>query len=67
MSSLATKIMRRINGHGRGNWVCTPKDFLDLGNRAAVDRALSRLVEDRAFIGLLNLLGSLTQAESNPH
>ena len=49
MSSLATKIMRRINGHGRGNWVCTPKDFLDLGNRAAVDRALSRLVEDHTL------------------
>ena len=46
MSSLAIKIMRRISGHGRGNWVCTPKDFLDLGNRAAVDCVLSRLVED---------------------
>ena len=25
-------------------WVCTPKDFLDLGNRASVDQALYRLV-----------------------
>jgi hypothetical protein len=49
MPTLATKIMRRINGHGRGNWVCTPKDFLDLGNRAAVDRVLSRLVEDNTL------------------
>lgn len=26
-------------------WVFTPKDFVDLGNRAAVDQALSRLVK----------------------
>lgn len=37
--------MKRIRGHGRGKWVCTPKDFLDLGARAAVDQALSRLVK----------------------
>lgn len=37
-------MMRRIRSHGRGKWVCTPKDFLDLGSRAAVDQALSRLV-----------------------
>lgn len=44
MSSVATRIMRRVRGHGRGKWVCTPGDFLDLGSRAAVDGALSRLV-----------------------
>jgi hypothetical protein len=44
MNSLTAKIMRRIRGHGRGTWVCTPKDFLDLGCRAAIDQALSRLV-----------------------
>ncbi len=44
MGSLADRIMRRVRGHGRGRWVCTPKDFLDLGSRAAVDRALARLV-----------------------
>ena len=43
MSNLADKIMKRVRGHGRGNWVCRPKDFLDLGTRAAVDQALSRL------------------------
>lgn len=43
MTSLADKIMKRVRGHGRGKWVCTPKDFLDLGSRAAVDQALSRL------------------------
>jgi len=40
---LADKIMKRIRGHGRGRWVCGAKDFLDLGSRAAVDQALSRL------------------------
>ena len=30
--------------HGKGKWVCTPKDFLDLGSREAIDQALSRLV-----------------------
>ncbi len=45
MLSLATKIMRRIKGHGRGKWACTPKDFLDLGNRAAIDQVLARLVK----------------------
>ena len=43
MIVLADKIRKRIRGHGRGNWVCSAKDFLDLGSRAAVDQALSRL------------------------
>ncbi|MBK1668203.1 hypothetical protein CKO28_09150 [Rhodovibrio sodomensis] len=33
--------MRRVRAHGRG-WVFTPRDFLDLGTRAAVDQALKR-------------------------
>ena len=45
MSYLSDKIMKRVRAHGRGKWVCTPKDFLDLGSRAAVDQALSRLVK----------------------
>ena len=44
MASVAKRIMRRVAAHGKGRWVCTPKDFLDLGSRAAVDAALSRLV-----------------------
>ncbi len=36
------QILNRIRGKGRG-WVFVPKDFLDLGSRAAVDKALSRL------------------------
>ncbi|HZS18699.1 MAG TPA: DUF6088 family protein [Candidatus Udaeobacter sp.] len=36
------KILDRIYGKGRG-WVFTPKRFLDLGSRDAVDQALFRL------------------------
>lgn len=45
MTRIADKIMKRVSAHGRGKWVCTPKDFLDLGSREAVDQALSRLVK----------------------
>ena len=45
MSRMADKIIKRVSAHGRGRWVCTPKDFLDLGSREAVDQALSRLVK----------------------
>lgn len=44
MTGIADKIMRRVRSRGKGRWVCTPKDFLDIGSRAAVDQALSRLV-----------------------
>lgn len=40
----ADKIKRRIGGKGRGA-VFTPSDFFDLGSRAAVDQALSRLAD----------------------
>ncbi|MBI1392409.1 MAG: hypothetical protein GC152_06670 [Alphaproteobacteria bacterium] len=42
------KIKRRVIRKGRGA-VFTPADFLDLGSRAAVDQALSRLA-DQKFI-----------------
>ncbi len=44
MTAVTHAIMKRVNAHGRGRWVCTPKDFLDIGSREAVDQALSRLV-----------------------
>ena len=44
MSGISGQIMKRIQGRGRGS-VWTPKDFLDLGSRAAVDQALGRLVQ----------------------
>lgn len=59
MSGIADEIMKRIRAKGRGKWVCTPKDFLDLGERAAVDQALSRLARSgklrRASRGLYDL------------
>lgn len=45
MTGIADKIIKRVRAKGRGKWVCTPKDFLDLGSRAAVDQALSRLAK----------------------
>ena len=47
MTGMGAKIMDRVRARGRGQWVCTPKDFLDLGSRASVDQALSRLVAAR--------------------
>lgn len=44
MSAVADKIMKRVRGKGRG-WAFTPKDFLDLGTRASVDMALTRLMQ----------------------
>ena len=59
MTRVADRIMRRVSAHGRGRWVCTPKDFLDLGSRQAIDQALSRLVKTgrlrRAGHGLYDL------------
>ena len=48
MNGIADKIMRRIRSRSKRHdgWVCTPTDFLDIGSRAAVDQALSRLVKD---------------------
>jgi hypothetical protein len=37
--------MARVRRHGRGVRVYTPRDFLDLGTRGAVDMALSRLAK----------------------
>ena len=53
MQGISQGILNRVRGHGRGCWVCTPKDFLDLGSRDAVDKALSRLVKQ----GVLRRIG----------
>jgi hypothetical protein len=42
------KVLDRIYGKGRG-WVFTPKRFLDLGPRAAVDKALNRLADGKTI------------------
>jgi len=55
--SIENKIFNRIIGKKKG-WVFTPSHFLDLGNRAAIDQALSRLVRSgnirRLVRGLYN-------------
>jgi hypothetical protein len=43
LSSVQDRVLARIQAAGRGS-VHVPADFLDLGSRAAVDQALSRLV-----------------------
>ena len=43
MTGVAAKIMQRVSTHDSGVPVCTPKDFLDIGSREAVDQAMSRL------------------------
>ena len=45
MKGIAKKIMKRMSAHSSGKWVGTPKDFVDLGSREAVDQALTRLVK----------------------
>src|SRR5579859_6816774 len=44
MKPMVDQILSRVRRRGRGA-VFTPKDFLDLGGRAAVDQALSRLAK----------------------
>ena len=45
---VVNKLLKRIRGHGRGA-VFSSADFLDLGTRAALDQALSRLVKQGAI------------------
>jgi len=44
MKSITDQIISRIKRRKPG-WVFTPKDFLDVGARAAIDQVLSRLVK----------------------
>lgn len=46
--SIQDKVLARLRAKGRGT-VCVPADFLDLGSRAAVEQALSRLVRAGAL------------------
>jgi len=48
MQTVANKVVKRVDSHGDG-WVFTPTDFLDVGSRAAVDQALSRLARAGAI------------------
>jgi hypothetical protein len=44
MEHIANKVINRIYGHGRG-WAFTPKDFVDCGERSAIDTNLNRLIK----------------------
>jgi hypothetical protein len=44
MQSIENKVISRIYGRKRG-WVFVPNDFLDLGSRALIDKALSALTK----------------------
>lgn len=44
MDSVQSQLKNRITSKGRGN-IYTPKDFLDIGSRDAIDQALRRLVQ----------------------
>ncbi len=48
MKSIAAGILKRIRVHGRG-WVFTPRNFLDLGTRTAVDIVLWRLAHNKTI------------------
>jgi hypothetical protein len=48
MNSTAAAILKRIRVHGRG-WVFTPRDFLNLGTRGAIDLVLWRLTRDKTI------------------
>jgi hypothetical protein len=45
MDTIANKILARAKRHGAG-WVFSAKHLTDLGDRAAIDQALSRLAKD---------------------
>jgi hypothetical protein len=59
--------MKRTRGHGRGPWVLSAKDFLDLGNRATVDQSLSRVYTGAGRCGVWDAmwLGPSLTADSS--
>jgi len=44
MKSIEKRMVNRMHGKGRG-WCFTPRSFLDIGGRSAIDPALSRLAK----------------------
>ena len=42
MMSVADRILKEVAARPVGQWVCTPKDFLDLGSRARKDQLRDR-------------------------
>ncbi len=64
MQSIDSKILSRIYGRGRG-CVFTPKYFLDLGSRQAVDLALHRLVNKGTLRRLARGIYDYPRIDSN--
>ena len=60
MNTIADKTMARAKRHG-GGWVFSAKHLDDLGARAAIDQALSRLVKDGSIRRLARGLYDLPQ------
>lgn len=50
--TVPARIIRRVHARGRG-FIFTPADFLDLGGRATIDQALSRLARKGAIRRLM--------------
>jgi hypothetical protein len=48
MNSIAAAVLKRIQVHGR-DWVFTPHDFLDLGERHPIDLALVRFTGNKTI------------------
>lgn len=46
LGSIANRIVGQIQAYRPRGWVCTPRDFLDIGDLAAIGKALSRLVAE---------------------
>jgi hypothetical protein len=44
MTNITKNIIARITTNQKG-WVFSPKDFLDIGTRAAIDQVMSRLTK----------------------
>ena len=73
MNKAPSKIYARIKSKSKSGWICSPVDFLDIGSRAAVDQALSRMVKDglirRIARGLYDMphFNSMLNASSPPN
>ena len=64
MASIRDQVFRRLRAKGRGT-VFGPSDFLDLGSRAAVDQALSRLARSGKIRRLAR--GVYDYPKTHPH
>jgi len=72
MQTIENKIINRVYGKGRG-WAFFKNDFLDLGNAAAIDQALSRLQKNQRIRRIIRGIydypkfSKLLNENSSPH